>query len=83
MSEALDIEVRELLIKRRGDWKLIADQSGISYSWISKFVNGHIPNPGFTTLRDLFRYLSPPVEDPPARALAGKGSAQAANAKAA
>ncbi len=53
----LDIEGRELLEKRRGDWKQIAEESKVSYSWISKFVNGHIPNPGFATLRDLHKYL--------------------------
>jgi hypothetical protein len=53
MSEDLDTEVRSLLLERKGDWKRIADTSRVSYSWISKFVNGHIPNPGFATLRDL------------------------------
>ncbi|MEV9328332.1 hypothetical protein AB0156_28000, partial [Klebsiella pneumoniae] len=50
--------VRQALQKRRGDWKRIADESGVSYSWISKFVNEHIPNPGFATLTDLHRYLT-------------------------
>ena len=68
MSEALDIEVRDLLTKRRGDWKRIAGQSGISYSWISKFVNGHIPNPGFGTLRDLRVHLLATDPTEPAKA---------------
>jgi transcriptional regulator with XRE-family HTH domain len=58
MSTALDIEVRAALEARRGDWKRIAEDSGVSYSWISKFVNGHIPNPGFATLRDLHARLA-------------------------
>jgi transcriptional regulator with XRE-family HTH domain len=57
MSEDLDSEVRGLLMERKGDWKRIADVSNVSYSWISKFVNGHIPNPGFATLRDLQKSL--------------------------
>lgn len=57
MSTALDTEVLHALEKRRGDWKRIADESGVSYSWISKFANGHIPNPGFKTLSDLRAYL--------------------------
>ena len=44
-------------MERKGDWKRIADVSNVSYSWISKFVNGHIPNPGFATLRDLQKSL--------------------------
>lgn len=60
MSISLDIEVRAALRRRRGDWRLVADQSGVSYSWISKFVNGHIKNPGFSTLRDLSAYLIEP-----------------------
>jgi hypothetical protein len=57
MSENLDTEVLSLLMERKGEWKRIADHSNVSYSWISKFVNGHIPNPGYTTLRDLQRTL--------------------------
>lgn len=57
MSTALDAEVRELLMSKRGAWKAVATRSGVSYSWISKFVNGHIPNPGYATLRDLRAHL--------------------------
>jgi len=57
MSTSLDTDVRAALEQRRGDWQTIAKESGVSYSWISKFVNGHIPNPGFTTLKDLHAYL--------------------------
>lgn len=53
MSTSLDTEVRGLLIARRGGWKRIAERAGVSHSWISKFVNGRIANPGFATLRDL------------------------------
>ena len=35
---------------RRGQWQDIAKESGVSYSWLSKFANGHIPNPGYATL---------------------------------
>lgn len=92
MTAALDIEVRDLLNKRRGDWRLIAEQSGVSYSWISKFVNGHIPNPGYATLRDLRSKLhapdsaTPPPSAPPAPAEPPAGQAtrkQAPEAKAA
>lgn len=38
---------------RRGRWLEVANRSGVSYSWISKFMNGHIPNPGSRTLERL------------------------------
>ncbi|MBI2725422.1 MAG: hypothetical protein HYX42_04150 [Polaromonas sp.] len=60
MRNNLDIQVRELLNKHKGDWQEIAQSSNVSYSWISKFVNGHIPNPGYATLRDLQAHLAKP-----------------------
>lgn len=53
----LDDLVRTELNRRRGEWQTIADESGVSYSWLSKFVNEHIPNPGYETLRKLYAYL--------------------------
>jgi transcriptional regulator with XRE-family HTH domain len=58
MHTSLDIEVREALQARKGDWQRIASESGVSYSWLSKFVNGHIENPGFGTLKGLHAYLT-------------------------
>lgn len=46
-----DAEIKTLLEGRRGDWSAIAESSGVSHSWLSKFVNGHIENPGILTLR--------------------------------
>lgn len=65
MDEPLDIEVRGLLEKRRGDWQVIARDAaaGVSYSWLSKFVNGHIENPGYATLKRLRDYLRAPATD--------------------
>lgn len=42
-----------MLEQRRGDWPAIAVSADVSYSWLSKFVNEHIPNPGFATLKKL------------------------------
>ena len=57
MSHQFDSQVKALLVRRRGDWAEIAAGSGVSYSWLSKFVNGRIPNPGFATLCKLHDYL--------------------------
>ena len=61
MSIQLDTDVRAALMRRRGNWQTVAKESGVSYSWISKFVNGHIQNPGFATLKDLHKYLGAPT----------------------
>ncbi len=53
MSRKLDAALRERLENRRGDWPEIAVSAGISHSWLSKFANGHIPNPGLRTLERL------------------------------
>jgi len=49
--------LRVKLVARRGDWKYIADQSGIGYSWLSKFGMGQITNPTVTQLQALHEYL--------------------------
>jgi hypothetical protein len=55
----LDREVRRLLDFHRGGgrWELIAADTDVSYSWISKFTRGEITNPGYATLRRLYLYL--------------------------
>jgi transcriptional regulator with XRE-family HTH domain len=58
MLQPLDIEVRGALERCRGTWPRIAAQCGVSHSWISKFVRGKIPNPGFATLQSLQRVLA-------------------------
>lgn len=62
-------EMKDNLIKRRldaikelqrlkGDWKAIADASGVTYSWLCKFAQDKIPNPGVLTLHKLELALS-------------------------
>jgi transcriptional regulator with XRE-family HTH domain len=54
MSSAIDREILSIkaaLESRRGDWQSIATRAQVSHSWLSKFVNGHIPNPGVETLK--------------------------------
>lgn len=63
MDTNLDHQVREMLEARKGDWALIAEGSNVSYSWLSKFVNGHIPNPGYGTLKGVHQFLTTPQAD--------------------
>ena len=59
MSTSLDAEVLAALQSRRGDWQAVAEGSGVSFSWLSKFANGPIKNPGFSTLMKLRDHLKP------------------------
>lgn len=53
MQKELDAQVRDNLLKTRREWQAIANESGVSYDWIRKFIAGYIPNPGINTLRKL------------------------------
>ena len=41
------------LYRRQGDWPEIAKAAGISYSWLCKFAQRKIPNPGIESLSQL------------------------------
>jgi len=62
MSTPLDVEVREALERKRGAWRQVAADTGVSYSWISQFVRNKIPNPGYATLVKLREELAKPVK---------------------
>lgn len=54
MEKPLDLIVKDILEARRGEWQAISEEANVSHSWLSKFVNGHIPNPGLATLRKVY-----------------------------
>ena len=58
--------VRAQLLERRGEWPNIAKQADVSHSWISKFVNKRIPNPGYATLARLNEFMNSAQKQPPA-----------------
>lgn len=57
--------VRAQLLERRGEWPNIAKQADVSHSWISKFVNKRIPNPGYATLARLNEFMNSEQKQPP------------------
>ena len=57
MSIKLDEAIRRRLAASKGDWSGIALRAGVSHSWMSKFMNGHIHNPGIRTLEKLDEVL--------------------------
>lgn len=62
MADSIEREIQSIraaLERRRGDWQAIASRSRVSHSWLSKFVNGHIPNPGTATLKAVKEALTP------------------------
>jgi transcriptional regulator with XRE-family HTH domain len=86
MDTSLDLQVKALLEARRGDWQKVADGSGVSYSWLSKFANGHIENPGYATLKKLFEHLTeaaaPPFSSAAKASAAARGEGSVEPAKA-
>lgn len=53
MQQADTDALKTQLIRKKGCWKAIARQSGMSYSWLSQFANDRIPNPGVRSLKKL------------------------------
>jgi transcriptional regulator with XRE-family HTH domain len=70
MSTDLDAEVKTLLEAKRGEWPRVCQAAEVSHSWISKFVRGEIPNPGFATLKRIHAALT---SDDTASAAVSKG----------
>lgn len=72
----IDDQVLALLLARKGEWNEIAEKSGVSYSWVSKFANGHIPGPKVDTLKKLRAWLlaNPAPATAPASAVTAEGT---------
>lgn len=47
----------ELLAQRKGEWRKISNKTGLDYSWLTKFAQGKIKNPGFQKIQTLSAYL--------------------------
>jgi hypothetical protein len=45
--------VRDELVARKGDWPDICRQTEISYSWLTKFAQARLENPGAARLEKL------------------------------
>lgn len=57
----LETVLRDLLTERKGFWADITEATNVSHSWLSKFVNGHIPNPGYGTMKKVHEHLTSPA----------------------
>lgn len=56
MTQELNLLI-EAARKHRGHWQSLAKDADVSYSWLVKFANWHIPNPGVSTIDKLSRAL--------------------------
>ena len=73
--------VRAQLLERRGEWPNIAKQADVSHSWISKFVNKRIPNPGYATLARLNEFMNSEEKHPPALSQQAQGAINSESAE--
>lgn len=48
---------RDILARHKGIWPEVARECGVSYSWISKFVNGKIEDAGAKRLERICAFL--------------------------
>lgn len=56
-AEELVSGFRERLVRFRGQYRQFCNETGVDYSWLSKFANGKIPNPTVQSLEDLGKAL--------------------------
>lgn len=61
--------LRAELQRRRGDWPALCQATGLSYSWLTKFAQGRIREPGLSKIERLREYVEArPVEPAETRA---------------
>ncbi|WP_426994479.1 hypothetical protein [Methylomonas sp. CM2] len=44
-------------VAERGDYRIVAQESGVTFHWLQKFAIGKIPNPGVRNVAKLERYF--------------------------
>ncbi len=50
--------VRTELQRRKGDWPTLCKTAGLSYWWLTKFVQGRIREPGLSKIERLQAYIA-------------------------
>lgn len=51
--------------RHKGDWVSLAVEADVSYSWLTKFAQGHIPDPRVGTVRKLVAAINRREQVPP------------------
>lgn len=65
--------VRSKLLARKGSWPAICEEAGVSYSWLTKYAQGKITNPGSRQLEAVSRCLGDAGNQLPVDVSAGAG----------
>ena len=55
-------QIKAALDSRRGTWRQVCEDTGLDYSWLTKFAQGQIKNPGYRKIQTLAGYLFAPDE---------------------
>lgn len=63
MRKSILDEMKELIAEKKGDWIFIANQAGVSYSWLTKAMQGRLRNPGVHTVEAVIDYMQNKYED--------------------
>lgn len=45
--------IKDRLESSKGTWPSVCEQTGLDYSWLTKFAQGKIPNPGYAKVSAL------------------------------
>lgn len=53
MAKTFKQKAIDYLESRRGEWPLIAQETGIDYQWLSKFAQGKFNDPGVSRVEKL------------------------------
>lgn len=58
MTANNDIDyARRQLEQCRGKWPLVCHETGLDYSWLTKFAQGQIVDPGYSKVMTLAEYF--------------------------
>jgi predicted transcriptional regulator len=57
MDESMYDAVLRMLEARKGEWRVISDESGVPYSTLCKVAQGWIENPSVHSVQRLYDYL--------------------------
>jgi len=53
--------LNDIIVKlnsHKGNWRLICDETGLGYEWISKLARNKISGPGICKIQRLYTYLN-------------------------
>lgn len=52
--------VQDKLKESKGNWRVVCENTGLDYSWLTKLAQGRIPNPSVHKIQTLHDYFKKP-----------------------